>query len=223
MITRFSYLLGDRETVTSDSISRLRITAKSEITKGEGTNKKLIENLTTHTGTHIDVSYHMLVDGITLDELDISHFIFDRPLLLEISKNDFEKITRDDLQPHEKQMQQSDILMICTGFGQYRKVDPDRYFRNQPGLSEDATDYLTGFPNLRGVAVDLIGVENVIEGRKKSYPVHKSLFKSFKKLVLLEDADLATLSGKDLKRVYLIPLFVKGADGSPVTAFAEYE
>ncbi|WP_455364351.1 cyclase family protein [[Eubacterium] cellulosolvens] len=222
MITRFSYLLGDRETVTSDSIGRLRITAKSEISKGERTNKKLIENLTTHTGTHIDVAYHMLVDGITLDELDISHFIFDHPLLLEISKSDFEKVTYDDLHPYEKQIRQSDILMIYTGFSRYREDDPDRYFRNQPGLSENATDYLTEFPNLRGVAVDLIGVENVIEGRKKSYPVHKILFKSFKKLVLLEDADLAALSGKDLKRVYLIPLFVKGADGSPVTAFAEY-
>ncbi|WP_455367211.1 cyclase family protein [[Eubacterium] cellulosolvens] len=215
--------MGDRETVTSDSIGKLRVIVKSEITNGQGTNKKLIENLTTHTGTHIDVAYHMLVNGVTLDELDISHFIFNHPLLLEILKDDFEKITRDDLKSYEKRIKQSDILMICTGFSRYREVDPDRYFRNQPGLSEDAVSYLKGFPNLRGVAVDLIGVENVIEGRKKSYPVHKNLFKSFKKLVLLEDADLAVLSGKDLKRVYLIPLFFKDADGSPVTAFAEYE
>jgi kynurenine formamidase len=204
-------------------LGKPRIVPRTLILKGDRSNTSFIENLTTHTGTHIDVLYHMVVDGATLDQFDISEFIFYNPLLLEIIKDDLEKISVEDLSRYEGQIRSCDVFMLYTGFSRYRSSDPNRYLNMQPGLSEEGAQYLTGFPNLRCIAIDLVGIENVPEGRRKLYPVHKILFNAFKKLIILEDAALGLLVKKNVKKVYVIPLFIKHADGAPATAFAEIE
>ena len=222
MFIRFSYTLGE-DTVVLKGFKKPQIVPRTRILKGDRTNTSFIENLSTHTGTHIDVPYHMLADGATLDQFEIGDFIFSKPLLIEIPKSDLEKINEEELSQYEERIKNCDILMLYTGFSRYRKTDPERYLEKQPGLSEKAAIYLTRFPNLRCLAIDLVSPENVPEARPKSYPVHKILFRAFKKLIILEDADLSILKGKNIKKVYVIPLFLEKADGAPVTAFAEIE
>ena len=44
-----------------------------------------------HTGTHIDVPFHVDPEGFKLHEFSLSDFIFERPVLLEISKGTLRK------------------------------------------------------------------------------------------------------------------------------------
>ena len=102
----------------------------------------------------------------------------------------------------------------------YRQQDPERYPKNQPGVSPEAAQYLVDSFELRGIGVDVLGIENFFKA-KPEFPAHKILLS--RKSVVLEDANLRVLRGKKVLRVYLIPLLFPGAEAMPVTAFADVE
>uniref|UniRef100_A0A7J3V0P2 Cyclase family protein n=1 Tax=Candidatus Methanosuratincola petrocarbonis (ex Vanwonterghem et al. 2016) TaxID=1867261 RepID=A0A7J3V0P2_9CREN len=176
-----------------------------------------------HTGTHIDTPFHIDGAGSDLGAFVLEDFVFEQPLLLEIPKTDRAKITRADLLPYEKCLAQADLLLVYTGFSRFRSTDPDRYINNQPGFTVEAAEYLMQFSRLRCVAIDLMGIENIAEGRAATppFPVHRAFLLKRKKFLILEDANLAPLVGRTLKRAFLIPIMLPGVEAMPVTAFAE--
>lgn len=178
-----------------------------------------------HTGTHIDVPFHRDPTGLALNAMDLSDFIFYHPLFIECPKNDNEKITVEDLVFYEKELKESDFLLIYTTFSKYRKTDHDRFKNKQPGLSVDAAKYLVNNFTLRGIGIDVLGVENIPEALqvRPAFPAHEILLSDHKRFIVLEDANLSALQGKKINKLYVIPLFVEGAEAMPVTAFAEVE
>lgn len=101
-----------------------------------------------------------------------------------------------------------------------------RYVSKQPSFSVDAANYLVDNFDIRGFGVDLIGIENIPEAKESDpqFPVHKTLLlKRPRKVLLVEDANLAPLLGKTISRVYVIPLRLFGLEAMPVTAFADVE
>jgi kynurenine formamidase len=235
MLVRISYLIGE-ESITLGSINPPLLKARStmahcpselhetEIRWGNYNNTSIIE-MCTHVGTHIDLPLHVYQDGLSMDSYDVPDFVFDRPLFIDCSKGDHEDITAADLTPYANQLAESDLLLIHTGFSQYRdpqyrQKDPGRYPKNQPGVSPEAAQYLVDNFELRGIGVDVMGIENFFRA-KPEFPAHKILLS--KKTVVLEDANLGVLVGKNVQRVYLIPLLFQGAEAMPVTAFADVE
>ena len=79
--------------------------------------------------------------------------------------------------------------------------------------------------NLKGVCVDLMGIENIGEAKAldPQFPVHKAFLKSGRKFYLVEDANVEPLVGKRLLRSYAIPLLIPDAEGMMVTGFADVE
>ena len=127
-----------------------------------------------------------------MHDLEISDYVFEKPLLLEIPKSDMEKIMVEEMAPYQTQLAESDLLLVYTGFSKVRKTDPKRYVTKQPSFSVDAANYLVDNFNLRGFGVDLIGIENIPEAKDSTpqFPVHRALLlKKQRKAILVEDID----------------------------------
>jgi kynurenine formamidase len=180
-----------------------------------------------HTGTHIDVPFHVDPEGFQLHEFSLSDFIFENPVLMEFSKGDLEKITLDEIQAYEQELAKADVLLIYTGHSKIRNQDPERFVVKQPSLTVEAANYLVDNFAIRAVGIDTIGIENIPEGKAAApvqFPVHKTfLLKKKQKSFVIEDLNLVPILGKQLRRFYAIPLRLYGIEAMPVTAFAEVE
>lgn len=176
-----------------------------------------------HSGTHIDVNFHVDPEGSKLGAFEIGDFVADCPTLLEIPKDDMEEITVEELREHEPELRKADFLFVYTGYSEYRSTDPERYLTQQPSFSVAAAEYLMQNFGLKGVCVDLIGVENI--GRAKTlepqFPVHKAFLKCGRRFYVVEDANVNALVGKKLLRSYAIPLLLPDAEGMMITGFAD--
>ncbi len=220
MFVEISYFIGEKETVIIESLSKPRLIPRTRMTEGKKNNTSILE-MSTHNGTHLDAPYHIDPNGLTIDAMNINDFIFEKPLLIECPKDDLEKITKKDLEPFSEKLKNIDFLMVFTGFSQYRHKDPKRYIYKSPGFSKDSAEYLVNNFNLRGVMVDCIGIENIPDGRETGFEIHKVFLGGGRRFIAVEDANLKTLLNKYVKRIFIIPLRVVGADASPVTAIAE--
>lgn len=238
MLIEFSHSLDPKEIVMPGDMAKPQVKPRSRMIEGpppgetaEGVrwgsyNNTTIVEFFVHTGTHIDVPFHVAPSAFQVQDYQIAEFVFDKPLLLEIPKGDLEKITVEELARHGARLANCDLLLVYTGFSKIRKSDPKRYLLKQPSFSVDAANYLVDNFKIRGYGVDLIGIENIPEGRdsKPPFPVHRTLLlKKQRKTLLVEDTNLSPLVGKTITRAYVIPLRLHGIEGMPVTAFADVE
>ncbi|OYT48656.1 MAG: hypothetical protein B6U85_01880 [Desulfurococcales archaeon ex4484_42] len=229
-----SYPLSKETTHVPRSLGPIRIWPRSRMikppegigsvyTRWDSYNNTSIIELTSHTGTHIDLPFHIDPQGYTLSEYTIDDFIFQQPILINIPKNDYEEITRKDLEPYRDQLGKADLLLIYTGFSKYRFTDPARYEERSPGFSVDGAKFIVEeFPNIRAVGVDLLGIENIGKARPE-FPVHKVFLRRGRKFFHIEDMNLEPAVGKKLLKVIVAPLWIPNIDGVPVTVIAEVE
>ncbi|MBA7637875.1 Kynurenine formamidase [subsurface metagenome] len=238
MFIEVSYSLDPDEIVMPGKIDKPKVIKRSRMIDqpagdegsmvrwGSYNNTSVIEYFA-HTGTHIDVPFHADPEGTRLHEFGLNDFIFDNTLLLEIPKKDKEKITVEELTPHKDRLSKCDILLIYTGFSRIRKMEPERYVSQQPSFTIDAANYLVDNFDIRCYGVDLIGIENIPDGKVSTptpFPIHKTfLLKKQQKSFVLEDLNLMPLLGKTVSRFFVIPLRIYGAEAMPVTVFAEVE
>jgi arylformamidase len=220
MFIEISYLIGEKETVLIESLSKPKLIARTRMNEGGKNNTSILE-LSTHNGTHVDTPLHVIPDGPGITDLDIADFIFEKPLLINCPKDDLGRITAQDLQKHEEQISKCDFLMVYTGFSAYRVTDPDRFIHKSPGFSSDGGEFIARKSNIRGIMVDCLGIENIPEGRASGFATHKIILGSGRKIIAVEDGNLSVISGKQVKRVFVVPLRVVGAEASPVTVIAE--
>lgn len=193
---------------------------------GDGQNKSnqtsSIE-IFSHHGSHVDTPLHVFPDGKSVKDFKVTDFIFQRPLLVQAPKDDFQEITPRDLEPYEKSLQQCDLVLISTGFSKYRGQDPKRYVRHAPGFSFEGAEYLVQTAtNARCVGVDVISVENIDQGRKNNWPVHKALLGSRPDFLAIEDIQLSPIEGRHIKQVFALPLLLP-TEAAPVTVIAEVD
>jgi arylformamidase len=239
MFIEVSYSLQPDEIVMPGAIDKPKVKPRSRMVaapanepadstvRWKSYNNTSIMEFFAHTGTHIDVPFHVDPDGFKMHELEISDFIFEKPAFLEIPKKANEKIRVEDLQPHEEKLAAADIFLLYTGFSANRSKDPEGFVKNQPSFSVEAANYLVDSFNIRAYGIDTIGIENIPAGKAASpiqFPVHKILLlKKKEKTFVVEDMNLKLLLGKKISRFFVIPLRLYGAEGMPVTAFAEVE
>lgn len=234
MYVQFSHPLDAKHILMPPGIAgpnlrpRSRMTAAPEGESAEGVRWESYNNTSfidafVHTGTHVDTAFHVSKGRPKLGDFTVDEFVFEHPLLLQIAKTDKEQILRSDLEPHDEALQQSDLLLIYTGFSKHRAADSERYIMQQPGFSPEAADYLVSLPMMRCVGADIMGIENIPEGRKSDppFPAHRSFLLSGKKFLILEDPNLEPLVGKTLTRAFIVPLMFPEAEAMMVTAFAE--
>jgi arylformamidase len=201
----------------------LRRIPSLRLAAGDLANTHVLE-IYTHYGTHCDLPYHFLEDGVTLDRIDHRQFVFHRPYVLDLPLGDEQLITPDHLTGFAKEAD-ADLLLLRSGFEAHRD-DHDRYIHHGPGFSAAAATYLReAFPQVRAIALDwlsLCSLAHVDDG----VDAHRMLLRADTKgqyVIIFEDVRMSTLEGARPVRVFALPLFIDGLDGSPVSILAEVE
>lgn len=169
--------------------------------------RELLMNMYTHTGTHIDAPAHMLEKGLTLDVLPVEQFIGPAMVIDVRGQN---VIPAKVFVEIKDQLIHVDFVLIRTGWD--KKWGDKAYFENFPVLSKEAVEYLCEY-DLKGFGVDAISVDSM---SSKSFEVHKILLK--KNMVMVENLKGLEKLGDGIFTLSILPLNVKGADGSPVRA-----
>lgn len=177
-----------------------------------------------HNGTHMDGPRHFNPDGLSLWELPIEDFIYDRVAVLDISKSDDELITAEDLRPHQEQIAKADLLIIRTGHGAFRSSDIYRYGWHNPGFAKSAGDFLIEFTNLKALGMDVpsaASAQNLDEGVAFHQAVLGTHRSDHRFILIIEDMNLEQDLNR-MERVYALPLLVEGMDSGPCTIVGEF-
>ncbi len=167
---------------------------------------------TTHTGTHIDAPYHMLENGITVDDLPLSQLVGEgyviRPKIEgnEINIRNLEKAWKNDYD--------GKIILINTGWDKKRGFTKEFQF-DFPGLVMDTVDFLIEH-RPKVIGIDTLGIEPY---GNSDFRVHKALLPHG--MAFIED--LAGLDQLKEGRKYMIvalPLKVFRASGAMARVIA---
>jgi arylformamidase len=238
MFVELSYSLEPQEITMPGAIDKPQVIKRSRMTAQPGDsnetgvrwnsyNNTSVVQFFAHTGTHIDVPFHVDPNGLRLHQFELKDFIFEHPVLLQIPKSHGEKIAVEDLEGHRDELAKADVLLIHTGYSKIRKTDPERFVAKQPSFTLEAANYLVDNFNIRAFGIDTIGIENIPEGKASSpvqFPVHKVfLLKKKQKAFVIEDLNLAPVLGRKISRLFVVPLRIYDIEGMPVTVFAELE
>lgn len=181
-------------------------------------------HLFNHFGTHFDAPRHFNPQGVSIAQLPLDQFIYNKPLLLDIPKNTGEMIEPEDLQEYLASIQQADFLIIRTGLEKVRLQNPQEYAANGSAVSIQAAQYLIdNAANLKAIGFDFISLASPAhpEHGVKAHQIMLGMF-SENFICIIEDMQLAHINKTVLQRVFALPLRVKGIDSSQVTVLAEY-
>lgn len=176
--------------------------------------RKLDEKI---TGTHVDAPYHFFADGKKIDEIPLSTFI-GPALTIDLSfKTAREVITWADLSSYSSSMHQGIILLLYTNWSKYWKTP--KYY-DHPFLTRDAAEKIMA-TGIRVIGVDMLSPDETrLDGTmgELGFGAHQ---------VILSAGGVIAENLTNLKEVIskgaavsMIPLNIRGCDGSPVRAFA---
>jgi arylformamidase len=180
---------------------------------GDSCNTSLLR-LTSHTGTHVDAPRHFLADGKSIADYGPSSWIFTCPKVLDIAVAPGHLITVSDMENFVKDDENTDILLLRTGFEQYRREQT--YWQQGPGLSADLSLFFkSAYPSLRAVGIDFISISS-FQHREEGRRAHKMFLGE--DILLIEDMALHRIEKPDnLYHIIALPLRFDGADGAPCT------
>lgn len=112
-----------------------------------------------HTGTHLDVPYHMVKGGKRIGEITLDNFMGEAIVLDATNRKDLLRIDLDCLKPrYDKKIKEGDIAIVYTGWGEKRGYNDD-WLKNFPSLTPEAAKWIAS-KNVKGVAIDTIGFES---------------------------------------------------------------
>jgi arylformamidase len=200
-----------------------RVRPSASIVRGDVANTTEL-GLFSHSGTHVDTPWHFDDAGPSAIELPIDAFTFDRPVVLDLPHPDGDPIVRAEVALHAAALTAADILFLRTGWSVHRQTQPERYIHDGPYLDPDAARFLIDtFEHLRAVAIDAISI-GTPRDRDVSTDTHRILAGTGRQdgrfLLAFEDLRIEPAVARAI-RVFAWPLFVEGADGSPLTMVAE--
>lgn len=166
-------------------------------------------NISTHTGTHIEVEAHAIQGGKTMIDYTLEHFYGSA---IAIDCKQYRSIEVELLHESLKDIDLPDFLLFVTGWDKY--WGNDNYFRQYPVLSTEAATYLSKLP-LKGLGIDSVSFDAFGNDQLTN---HKVLLKEG--LILIENLHgLNKIIGK--KFVFAcFPLKLKVSDSSPIRACA---
>lgn len=196
------------------AIPPMELTPFMSLAKGDEANVTLIK-VVTHTGTHVDAPCHVVAGGITITDFRADEFVFDHPLVFNLSHKDDEEVMPDALQPLLEVGKDADLILFRFGYGLVRKTEPRRYSAHCPGFGLESARFLReNFPGLRAIGMDVpslaciaylettMRAHNVLlEGEGRRFLVFEDMFL---------DRDLS-----HLEQVIAAPWQIQGMDGGP--------
>lgn len=188
----------------------------------EGPAQTFLITLSNHDGTHIDAPNHFNPDGRVIADFTLDELTFSSPILLDIPKNSPSLITVEEIASFGGMLEGRDILLIRTGYGRFRRTDPNRYSRFSPCLSPEAARFIVEeLKSVRCIGVDMVSIGSPAFPQE-TVETHRILtgYYGSRPVLIIEDMDLeGELTG--LRRVIVVPLYVEGIDSAPCTVLGE--
>ncbi|MFT3952263.1 MAG: cyclase family protein [Oscillospiraceae bacterium] len=169
----------------------------------------------THFGTHIDAFAHFIDGGLTAEAMPLAQFV-GRALVAAITPENG-AISVTALERALSHRTDERILLLSTGHG--RAAGTAAFFQNLPLLPDGLAALLTK-SGIITLGLDCPSVESAAG----TVALHKSLLGSG--IALVEGlVGLENLVGKVPRSVFFsaAPLKIRGADGTPVRAYAMTE
>ncbi len=154
-----------------------------------------------HTGTHVDAPFHMIEDGITMEEVDPSLY-FGKTKLFDLTHLE-EFITKDDIKDFD--ISAGDIVVFKTR-NSYSEVYEAKFVY----LEVDAAEWLVE-RGIKTVGIDAMSLER----DKPEHPTHSIILGAG--IGVVEDLRLAEVPAGEYELIAL-PLLLDGFEASPVRA-----
>lgn len=108
--------------------------------------------LASHTGSHVDASYHKLAHGANLDQIPLDRFAGHAVLADFRGASPDEPITADKLAARLPAGLNDQIILLATGWGA-KRAKSDEWLQHPPYLAPDGAEWLVG-RGIRGVGID---------------------------------------------------------------------
>jgi kynurenine formamidase len=172
--------------------------------------------LGSHTGTHLDAPLHFLEGAASVSDVDISPLV-GPAIVVDVRGKEFHgAITWEDIAPRAEELSSEVTLLLCTGWSQH--WGRDEYMKS-PHLSVEAAQKILE----RGVRVVGIDVFNIDgdgpQNSSEANAVHRLLLGNG--VLIAENlANVEALLDGSAYSVSLLPLNIRGCDGSPIRAVA---
>ncbi len=209
----------EQETPLYGDTPKIQFVPLKSIAKGDSSNTTFV-SFCTHSGTHIDVPLHFSSQGFSITDFTIEDFIFHSPFLLTCPKEPGTLVEINDILKYEEMLIKCDILLIRTLFSRFR--GKEIYRTQNPGISSLLAKFIVDrFKNIRAIGIDSISISSY-QHRPMGRETHQIFLErdsNYPPMIIIEDLYLENLN--QLEKLFVIPLFLKGLDGSPVTVFAQ--
>ncbi|HPH11863.1 MAG TPA: cyclase family protein [Thermotogota bacterium] len=175
----------------------------------EGRETRKIE-LGTHTGTHLDAALHFIKAGYGVDQIPLE------TLIGPVSIHDFSQLLPGEKieVKHIENLSITERMIFKFNWGRYwGKKD---YYKDFPYISKEAA-YLLIEKGLKLIGMDTPSPDGLASDAMEDCPVHKIFLKH--SIVIVEYlANLEIINDLEGWELIVLPLNIKGADGSPVRA-----
>ena len=221
MYRRLSYTLNVRDHAFPGAPT-MRVEPFESMQKGDRLNTYNV-TLFNHFGTHMDGPNHFNGQGRQLYELELSTFIFEKPLLVDIPKGRGELVEPEEVMRFDEAIRAADLLLVRSGFSAMRASDNRAYSEEGPAISARAAELIVErYQNLKAVGMDWISLSSPLH-LEDGIRAHQIMLgkTGAEPVLIIEDIDLSGLDPDTLETVFALPLFIEGIDSAPVTILAK--
>lgn len=166
----------------------------------------------THSSTHIDSPFHVVDDGMRIDEVPLEKCIGEAIVVDMTHKKAKQEITVDELSPYRDDITKLRRVILDTGW--YKMWEKPGFFTEFPGITVEVAEWLVEQD------IVMLGVDTPALNAhpETSRVAHIALFKN--NAVLVEYlTNLDEVKGKNIFFIGL-PLKIRQRDGSPIRAVA---
>ncbi len=165
--------------------------------------------VTTHTGTHLDVPFHMIANGKNLSQMPLEHFI-GKATVIPKPNNPF--FTLDYLKNYQLLIKNVDFVLLQTGMEKFWNTP--QYLDPFPTLTEEAATWLTK-QNLKGIGLDCLSVDPI---DSETFPIHKIILGN--NLIIIENMKNFDPLVEKIFNLIAFPISIQNSDGGPVRPVA---
>jgi arylformamidase len=201
--------------------NRISIGQSKSIIKGDSSNNTEF-CMSSHLGTHIDFPKHFSKNGRSIDDYSPKFFISKNISVLYLENLD----NIDDylIKPEhianllKSCIRDTEILILKTGFSYKR--NKDEYWKFGYGLGLGTAKLIRQtLPNIKAIGFDLISLTSY-QQREIGRLSHKEYLIE-NEILIIEDLDLSKITSTHIiNQLIVSPIIIRGAEGAPVTVFA---
>lgn len=168
-------------------------------------------SINTHTGTHIDTPAHIITNGLNLSNYEISQFT-GKAICIDCTS--LNEIGVGDISRGIESSSEVEFIVLKTGWSNRWKEKS--YFEGFPVLTEAAAKVITS-KKIKAVCMDVISADRV---ENTHLPIHNILLGCG--VMIAENLNIPDNFPVNTPfDIFLIPLKIREADGSPLRAFAK--